>query len=132
MGNRNQETIDRLREIADFLEATPGLERFSAMGGLIRHVRDKESFIAQCRSLGAFKKESNGEYISAIRNFGKFDLEIFTGRETLCEPVEVQEHVPAKRIPATEEEIIPARVVTRTEWRCPDSWLGSLETPADV
>ena len=127
MENRNQETIDRLREIADFLEMAPGLERLSVTGGLIRHVRDKEPFLDQCRALGAFTKEPHGEYISAIRRFGKFNVEIFTGRETLCEPVEVQEQVPAKRIPAAEEKIIPARVVTRTEWRCPDSWLGSAE-----
>ena len=129
MDNPNAQTIKDLRAVADFLEATPELERFSVMGSLLRHHRHKATFVAQCRALGTFEKKQTPDYISAARSFGTVEVEIFTGRETFCKRVVVEETVPEIRIPATDAEVIPEHVVQRTEWRCPESWLDSEDAP---
>ena len=114
--NNNQELIDGLREMADFLEERPD---FGAVGvpSFLCYMADKESFVEHCRQLGSYAKhvDDGGKWIEAHKRFGPIDFQVYTARENICERLVTEVEVPEEVIPAIPATVIAAHTETKVE-----------------
>jgi hypothetical protein len=117
-----QETIDGLRELADYLEARPVIPvpYLSSLFAFADPERHPISEVA--RAMGGFEKSHDGDYLNLVKGFtGGFSLEVAYKSEEVCERVVVgTEEVPEKVTPAHVREIV--------EWKCPESLLAVSES----
>ena len=107
--------INDVREMLNYLEATPDLE--------LPWMRQFDSYpnpekIGEvARLMAPFTKETTGELFILRRNFGSVNLEANFFHDKVCEKVVTgTEEIP--------ERITPAHTVDIVEWKCPDSLLN--------
>lgn len=108
------ETLQALRDLADYLETHPqvplpyiGKLNAFGVGGDLPTI---------ARAMGGFEKGSGGGYLELIKRFGSITLAVNFNSDEVCERVVVgTERVSEQIIPAHEQEIV--------EWRCPESLL---------
>lgn len=108
-----QETIDGLRELADYLDARPNVPL--PYLGMMNAFAEAEKLPVVARAMGEFTKDQNGNFLSLVKDFRGVELRVNFASEDVCERVVVgTEEVPAK----------PAHVREIVEWRCPESLLA--------
>jgi hypothetical protein len=106
--------IRGLRDLADFLEAHPGVP-FPAYNVLNANVDTKDE-IARIARLCSWEKDFNGEFFSLRKRFGgELMLDVYTSRDQVCRRVVKG----TKTLPA-----VPERTVEDVEWVCDDALLG--------
>ena len=114
-----EQLIEGLRELADFLAATPQLELSAQTYNI--YVESREELAAIAR-LSSWRKEFIGDYFILRKTFAGLTLDVYTKRESVCRAVVTgQRVVPAQ--PAS-----PEHVEDIVEWVCDDAVL--LATPA--
>ncbi len=124
MNNEQQEVVNGLRQLADFLEN----REFNLNGGTgfstpeLYLFTDGGTFLENVKQLGGFTKEFTDYSAQAIKTFGKAKFVVHTSREKICEKIEDGVEV----LPAEPERIIPAkpeRIVPKYKYKCPESLL---------
>lgn len=132
-----KEYVDALRELADFVESREfpdewqnswgGKDCFQSPG-LQFWARTKSDFAIISSAMGSFEKDSSENYLTAKKNLPKGAYVCLdANKETTC----VKKVVGKKIIPATDEEIIPAKPEREediVEWECPESFIALKET----
>ena len=114
MATRN-ERINDVRDMLDYLEATPDLDL--PFMGEFNLFPDSGSISEVARLMAPFTKESTDQLFILRRKFGSVNLEANFYHDTVCEKV-----VTGTR--EIEEQITPARTEDIVEWKCPDSLLN--------
>jgi hypothetical protein len=122
MTEKQAEFVRGLRELADWLEASP--EWIGGYWNALRvddFVDTQDEFRAKARLLGGERrKDAVGNYLSVERFFGPHRVAVNVSREKVCERVVVG----TREVPAE-----PARVEEIVEWRCEPS---ILDTPRSL
>lgn len=113
-----QDTIDGLRELADYLEERPDVPL--PYFGMINAFAEADRLPVVARAMGGFTKAHTGDFLSLTKQFTSgVMLAVHFNSEEVCERVVVgTEEVPA--VPAHTKEIV--------EWKCPESVLAFAET----
>jgi hypothetical protein len=108
-----QETINGLRQLADYLQARPDVPM--PYFGMVNAFGQASELSVVARAMGEFAKDHNGEFLALVKSFGPVSLHVNFSSSEVCERVVVgTEEVPAK--PAHTREIV--------EWKCPESLLA--------
>ena len=106
--------INDVREMLDYLEATPDLQLPWFDGFTSFPPSDSISEVA--RVMAPFTKEATETFFILLRDFGSITLRATFYHDTVCEKVVTgTEEIP--------EKITPAHTVDIVEWKCPDSLL---------
>ena len=85
--NKNQELIDGLRRLADFLEAHPDLTRLDRQTVLM-WASDKAELKLAARQLGSFRKVVDEYCYKLVKEFGPLlKLEVAASRERICKKI---------------------------------------------
>ena len=116
-----EKMVKDLRAMADFLEQKEFTGRFGEVPVYI-FCDSKEIFSKNVAAMGSFAKSADS-WINATKRFGNVKLEVTAERSVVCEKVKVGEKI----IPATEEQIIPAKPERKEdiyEYKCPESFIG--------
>ena len=131
--NPNAETIQGLRELADFLESRPGLPKIDwayARSGLYKGMATHEPGDV-ARMLGNCKKEAVSNNFTLKRDFpGVVELWFLWERDTVCKKVvtvvekETYEYPEGFVRPEMVKVVKPIEVVT---WECPESILAEAK-----
>lgn len=119
------EFIEKLRKLADWLEAHPGLPE-PTLARVDLWAWNKKDFTTYARLMGSATKQIT-DYHFMLKTSAEesgIPVELTIRREEICERVPVEVEVPEQIIHARAEEIIPAHVETKYEWRCPESILA--------
>ena len=110
-----EERINDVREMLDYLEATPDLD-LPYMSEFNSYPL-AESISDVARMMAPFTKDATKGLFILRRKFGSVDLEANFLREQVCERVVTGTKEIAEKItPAYTEDIV--------EWKCPDSLLN--------
>ena len=107
--------INDVREMLDYLEATPDLEL--PWFGAFNSFPPSDSISEVARMMAPFTKEATETFFILRRDFGSISLDATFYHENVCEKVVTgTEEIP--------ERITPAHTVDIVEWKCPDSLLN--------
>lgn len=108
----NQDFIDGLREMADWIEQTNWHDVFNCT---IHVFPEQGKFAEAVRRLGNCKKEFIGAWAYGVKKFGNsLEIRVCADRGKVCERVKVGTRI----IPAQPEQEIDVY-----EWHCPESIL---------
>jgi hypothetical protein len=120
--NPNQDIIDGLRAMADWLAAGHWIPEYTVMQ--LDVFPSAEQFRQVAREAGKLEKKGSGDYFYLRKEFTpRVYIDFNQRRDQICERVKVGEKI----IPATPEMTIPARpekVEEIFEWKCPPSLLA--------
>lgn len=109
-----EEKIAGLRALAAYLEAHPEVP--VPVLGRMYAFATKDKLRAIARALRSATKTASGDYFALEKSFGPVILQVNFPRDQVCRRVVVGvDHVP--------EKTIPAHIVERVEWFCPESLL---------
>ena len=115
-----EEYVNGLRELADWFEAHPEIERPSTDFSIYA-TDSKENAEETMRALLPCKKKYDDSLFTLSRSFGPFTLHYVFMRNTVCTPKVVgQREVPLKVIPPRfePEKVIEAHTEDVIEWEC--------------
>lgn len=121
-----QQQIDKLRALADWLEANPGAAP-PDLYTIYDYKGDRDKLVAAARALGGRWTKKAGDYYFEMERevIPGLVYRLYSGREQVCErivtgteTVEVPDPEALKQVPkiTQEREIV--------EWRCPDALLN--------
>ncbi len=133
---RISETVDGLRELADWLETNPEVgERILSWPKVYLFTNGREDFVSTCKALGGMRvKSADDNYFNVERTFGGITLQVTVARGLVCEKKVTTREV-TRRIPDPEVVAsVPLVDVTETEevieWECEPSILAAVGDPA--
>ncbi len=121
--------VDGLRQLADFIEATPEFTLPSCAATIYlwgdRGTDPKGELARLVRLLGAGTKTADDMWIGVERRFGPIKLDVRARRKTVCERVLVGTTTEKRyRAPEGIELLEVDETVDVYEWVCPPSLLG--------
>lgn len=120
---QEQTFAEALRALADQLDANPALADILSNQRFLGYAADRKTFEAAVRTLGGHREKTAGEkFYGVSRWFGPIEVYVYTGREQVCERVQVGTETVKREL----TEVVGTETVTQPvyEWRCAESVLG--------
>ena len=127
LSNAQQEWLDSLREMADFLEAHPDLiEPYLSIICYRFCKGTREEFAKTALQLGASTKSSDATWFQVARKFGIHTIQVTQPREDICEKKvvgteEIETEEPDPEAVAALPKVKTVKTVEKVEWVCPPS-----------
>jgi hypothetical protein len=116
----HKEYADSLRLVADFFEAHVEVELPHDAGVFSYYsAHTREDMAALARALGYCAKETNDSFFELHSMMGHIQFRAIANRDRIC----TRKQVGTVHVPATPEQIVPARPPTEQPvyaWDCPD------------
>lgn len=116
---RDQQKIDEIRQILDFVEADPNVP-MPYFGSVNAFVRDPDVLGDVARAMAPCDKDVCGNFYELTHRFGSTSFTANFARDEVCEAVVIGTEEIAEKVIET---VIPAQTRDIVEWVCPDSIL---------
>jgi len=117
-----REFIAGLRDLADFFEQNPEIDKPYSGCTLTLYVSDKKKLAKYARAFGHAEKVVDDYSFRLSKEFGTtgVKVETYSSRQSVCERVKIgEEFVPTHKIAATEERFVEGHMKDIYEWKCP-------------